>query len=181
MCEFTQREYSCGHFKFIAARWCNLYKRTHRRCPPEIAHFEFRANEICGQCRPQEVPAWQHLIRTNTPVSITGITGINSLEDCCRDLDLVPWMGADRPGSCTRRSTASGLRGTSPPSGTPSHRSTGVSGSGLYSSSTTSSSSSSSKSTGTTSTVGSSTVLSGKISRDSVRRHSNRASVTLRQ
>ncbi|CAK7202886.1 hypothetical protein SEUCBS139899_005613 [Sporothrix eucalyptigena] len=178
MCEFTQREYSCGHFKFIAARWCNLYKRTHRRCPPEIAHFEFRADEICGQCRPQEVPAWQHLIRTNTPVSITGITGINSLDDCCRDLDLVPWMGADRPGSCTRRSTTPGPRGTSPPSGTPSQRS-GVSGSGLYSPS--SSSSSTSKSTGTTSTVGSSTVLSGKISRDSVRRHSSRASVTLRQ
>ena len=47
MCEFTQREYRCGHFKFIAARWCNLYRRTHRRCPPEVAHFEFRANEIC--------------------------------------------------------------------------------------------------------------------------------------
>lgn len=49
MCEFTQREYSCGHFKFIAARWCNLYKRTHRRCQPDIAHFEYRADEICGR------------------------------------------------------------------------------------------------------------------------------------
>ncbi|EFW99004.1 hypothetical protein CMQ_4856 [Grosmannia clavigera kw1407] len=81
MCEFTQREYSCGHFKFIAARWCNLYKRTHRRCQPDITHFEYRANEICGQCRPQEVPEWQHLIKRHTPHSVTGIASINSLGD----------------------------------------------------------------------------------------------------
>ncbi|CAK7234627.1 hypothetical protein SCUCBS95973_008998 [Sporothrix curviconia] len=191
MCEYTQREYACGHFKFIAARWCNLYRRTHRRCPPEIAHFEYRTNEICGQCRPQEVPAWQHLVRSNAPVSITGITGINSLADCYRDMDLVPWLGADRRGSCTRRPAATGSRVILPPPATAPHRS----GSGLYAppastssasasvstSSASSSSSSSSKSAGTTSAAGSSTVLSGKISRDSVRRHAKKASVTLRQ
>ncbi|ERT03421.1 uncharacterized protein SPSK_09825 [Sporothrix schenckii 1099-18] len=186
MCEFTQREYSCGHFKFIAARWCNLYKRTHRRCQPDIAHFEYRADEICGQCRPQEVPAWQHLIRSNAPISITGITGINSLDDCCRDLDLVPWLGADRPGSCTRRPPTTCRPGSMTPLSLSSRSGSGMgvpvsaSSPSLPSSSASSSTASSSKASKTTSgtatTFGSNTVLSGKI-----RRHSNRASVTLRQ
>lgn len=63
MCEFTQREYSCGHFRFIAARWCNLYKISHRRCHPDVTHFEFRQHEICGICQPYEMPAWFHAVK----------------------------------------------------------------------------------------------------------------------
>ncbi|OAA57969.1 hypothetical protein SPI_06854 [Niveomyces insectorum RCEF 264] len=76
MCEFTQREYGCGHFKFIAARWCNVYKRTHRRCQPDITHFEYRADEICGQCRPQEIPPWRHLISPSNAAPASRTTGL---------------------------------------------------------------------------------------------------------
>ena len=37
-----QREYGCGHYKFIAAEWCQAYAQTHRRCAPNVTHFEYR-------------------------------------------------------------------------------------------------------------------------------------------
>ncbi|KAK4451311.1 hypothetical protein QBC34DRAFT_59683 [Podospora aff. communis PSN243] len=55
MCNYTQREYSCGHFRWVASRWCLEYSLTHKRCKPNVTHFEFRDDSICGECRPQ----WQ--------------------------------------------------------------------------------------------------------------------------
>ena len=48
MCDYTQREYSCGHFRWIASKWCREYTTTHKRCQPNVTHFEYRAEELCG-------------------------------------------------------------------------------------------------------------------------------------
>jgi len=42
MCDYTQREYSCGHFRWIASKWCKDYTLTHKRCQPNVTHFEYR-------------------------------------------------------------------------------------------------------------------------------------------
>lgn len=42
MCDYTQREYSCGHFRWIASKWCRDYTITHKRCQPNVTHFEYR-------------------------------------------------------------------------------------------------------------------------------------------
>ncbi|KAK6844135.1 hypothetical protein PG995_014245 [Apiospora arundinis] len=42
MCDYTQVEYSCGHFRFRVQRWCSHYERTHRVCPPNITTGELR-------------------------------------------------------------------------------------------------------------------------------------------
>ncbi|KAK4107145.1 hypothetical protein N656DRAFT_558914 [Canariomyces notabilis] len=49
MCDYTQREYSCGHFRWIASKWCRDYTITHKRCQPNVTHFEYRAEELCGK------------------------------------------------------------------------------------------------------------------------------------
>lgn len=41
MCDYIQREYSCRHFRWIASKWCRIYTITHRRCPPNITHYEW--------------------------------------------------------------------------------------------------------------------------------------------
>jgi len=48
MCDYTQREYSCGHFRWIASKWCRDYAITHKRCQPNVTHFDYRAEELCG-------------------------------------------------------------------------------------------------------------------------------------
>lgn len=48
MCDYTQREYECGHFRWIASKWCKDYTITHKRCQPNITHFEYRDDERCG-------------------------------------------------------------------------------------------------------------------------------------
>lgn len=52
MCDYTQREYSCGHFRWIASKWCRDYTITHKRCQPNVTHFEYRAEELCGMFAP---------------------------------------------------------------------------------------------------------------------------------
>jgi len=37
----SQREYGCGHYKYIAAEWCDLYTQTHRRCALNVTYFEY--------------------------------------------------------------------------------------------------------------------------------------------
>ncbi|KAK4117412.1 hypothetical protein N656DRAFT_699712 [Canariomyces notabilis] len=64
MCDYTQREHACEHIRWIAARWCRQYTITHKRCPPNITHFEYR-HELCGDCKArlnQKPVAWEHLI-----------------------------------------------------------------------------------------------------------------------
>jgi hypothetical protein len=84
MCDYTQREYSCGHFRWIASKWCRDYTITHKRCQPNVTHFEYRAEELCGtfcarsqvisrepetnilppgECKPKEYPPWENLIK----------------------------------------------------------------------------------------------------------------------
>ncbi|OAA53654.1 hypothetical protein SPI_09361 [Niveomyces insectorum RCEF 264] len=55
MCHWTQREYGCGHNCHIAAYWCNSYRLHKRRCPTEIAYYEYRTSELCFRCRPRQV------------------------------------------------------------------------------------------------------------------------------
>ncbi|KAB5511141.1 hypothetical protein GE09DRAFT_1165685 [Coniochaeta sp. 2T2.1] len=52
MCDFPQREYSCGHFRWIASRWCRDYTLTHKRCQPNVNHFEYRLNMIKRPTKP---------------------------------------------------------------------------------------------------------------------------------
>ncbi|KAK0736781.1 hypothetical protein B0T21DRAFT_411926 [Apiosordaria backusii] len=63
MCDFTQREYSCGHFRWIASKWCRDYTLTHKRCQPNVTHFEYRAEELCGECKPKTYPPWENMIK----------------------------------------------------------------------------------------------------------------------
>jgi hypothetical protein len=37
-----KREFHCGHFRWIVARWCSLYLKTEMRCPLSVAHYEYR-------------------------------------------------------------------------------------------------------------------------------------------
>ncbi|KAK8011749.1 hypothetical protein PG989_000009 [Apiospora arundinis] len=62
MCDYTQVEYSCGHFRFRAQRWCSHYERTHRVCPPNITTGELRGDELCTDCRPHKPAPWAHMI-----------------------------------------------------------------------------------------------------------------------
>ncbi|KAK4182313.1 hypothetical protein QBC35DRAFT_396204, partial [Podospora australis] len=41
------REYKCGHFRWIAYKWCNLYEYQDKRCEPDIMKFE-TALQSCG-------------------------------------------------------------------------------------------------------------------------------------
>jgi hypothetical protein len=43
MCNYIQREYGCRHYRYIASKWCKSYTTTHKRCPPEITHYERHA------------------------------------------------------------------------------------------------------------------------------------------
>ncbi|KAK3337475.1 hypothetical protein B0T19DRAFT_74598 [Cercophora scortea] len=56
MCDFTQREYSCGHLRWLASKHCSEFKVKRKRCPPNITDFEERPNDICGECKPKKHP-----------------------------------------------------------------------------------------------------------------------------
>ena len=36
-----QREYGCGHVRYIAARWCQTYAQTQKPCPLKVTYFEY--------------------------------------------------------------------------------------------------------------------------------------------
>ncbi|KAK3364335.1 hypothetical protein B0T25DRAFT_61273 [Lasiosphaeria hispida] len=57
-----QREYSCGHFRWIVSEWCKVYTTTHKRCRPNVTHFDHR-EELCGECKPKPYPPWEHMIK----------------------------------------------------------------------------------------------------------------------
>ncbi|KAK1758083.1 hypothetical protein QBC47DRAFT_132831 [Echria macrotheca] len=71
MCVYTQREYECGHFRWIASVWCLDYSLTHKKCQPEVHFFEYR-DQVCGECMKPKPCAWEHLIKRNqgTPRSL---------------------------------------------------------------------------------------------------------------
>ncbi|KAK0738029.1 hypothetical protein B0T18DRAFT_440926 [Schizothecium vesticola] len=71
MCDYTQREYSCGHFRWIASKWCRDYTMTHKRCEPNVTHFEFKSKEPCGECKPKEYPAWENMIKRSSKQAYT--------------------------------------------------------------------------------------------------------------
>ncbi|KAI0966085.1 hypothetical protein F4678DRAFT_306401 [Xylaria arbuscula] len=47
MCDYTQVEYNCQHFRFVVLRWCPKYERTYKPCAPNVTHLEVRNNELC--------------------------------------------------------------------------------------------------------------------------------------
>ncbi|KAI1764845.1 hypothetical protein GGR53DRAFT_492245 [Hypoxylon sp. FL1150] len=42
MCDYTQVEYCCQHFRFVVQRWCSVYERTNKVCAPNVTHLEIR-------------------------------------------------------------------------------------------------------------------------------------------
>ncbi|KAI1453141.1 hypothetical protein F4805DRAFT_385173 [Annulohypoxylon moriforme] len=40
MCDYTQVEYCCQHFRFVVQRWCSVYERTNKVCAPNVTHLE---------------------------------------------------------------------------------------------------------------------------------------------
>ncbi|KAK3290307.1 uncharacterized protein B0H64DRAFT_447371 [Chaetomium fimeti] len=75
MCNFIQREYSCGHFRFIASRWCDVYTITHKRCKPDITHFEYVAMLLCGDCKAKNQPpcAWESMIKRHNKRAVASV------------------------------------------------------------------------------------------------------------
>ncbi|KAK3939755.1 hypothetical protein QBC46DRAFT_342250 [Diplogelasinospora grovesii] len=58
MCEYLQREYACGHFRWISTAWCIAYMRR-KKCEPYLD----REVEVCGECKSKNRhPPWEHLI-----------------------------------------------------------------------------------------------------------------------
>ncbi|KAI1492240.1 hypothetical protein F5X96DRAFT_409896 [Biscogniauxia mediterranea] len=47
MCDYTQIEYCCQHFRFIVQKWCSIYERTNKPCHPNVTHLEIRNDELC--------------------------------------------------------------------------------------------------------------------------------------
>ncbi|KAK3951202.1 hypothetical protein QBC32DRAFT_167917 [Pseudoneurospora amorphoporcata] len=64
MCDYIQREYACRHYRWIASSWCREYTITHKRCTPNVAHFEHKDID-CGECKSRKRGAvpWEHMIR----------------------------------------------------------------------------------------------------------------------
>ncbi|KAI1651320.1 uncharacterized protein F4817DRAFT_325786 [Daldinia loculata] len=56
MCDYTQVEYCCQHFRFVVQRWCSVYERTNKVCAPNVTHLEIRHDELC--CK---LPSSSHL------------------------------------------------------------------------------------------------------------------------
>ncbi|KAI0550168.1 hypothetical protein F4679DRAFT_573154 [Xylaria curta] len=63
MCDYTQIEYNCQHFRFVVSRWCPKYERTYKPCAPNVTRLEVRNDELCSNCRPRSLPAWEHMIK----------------------------------------------------------------------------------------------------------------------
>ncbi|KAK4133557.1 hypothetical protein BT67DRAFT_382683 [Trichocladium antarcticum] len=70
MCDFIKRKYDCYHHRFIASEWCPSYTTTHKRCPPEIKHYEWQVKHrcLCGDCKAREQPPvpWEGMIKRPT-------------------------------------------------------------------------------------------------------------------
>ncbi|KAK0667798.1 hypothetical protein QBC41DRAFT_132481 [Cercophora samala] len=64
MCDFIQRRHCCGHFRFIASKWCRDYTATHIRCNPNILYFE-TVDVLCGDCKLKDAPPcdWESMIK----------------------------------------------------------------------------------------------------------------------
>ncbi|CRJ87207.1 hypothetical protein D7B24_002865 [Verticillium nonalfalfae] len=65
MCDWIQREFHCGHFRWIVSRWCPEYLRTQLRCPLSVSHYEYRGDEQCSHCKPRQTQPWEKMIRRN--------------------------------------------------------------------------------------------------------------------
>ncbi|KAH7012053.1 uncharacterized protein B0I36DRAFT_340460 [Microdochium trichocladiopsis] len=63
MCNYIQIQYHCGHFRFPVQRWCHVYERTHKKCQPNVTCAEWRGDEVCPDCRPVPLSAWESMIR----------------------------------------------------------------------------------------------------------------------
>ncbi|KAH7009404.1 uncharacterized protein B0I36DRAFT_342273 [Microdochium trichocladiopsis] len=64
MCNYIQIQYHCGHFRFPVLKWCHVYERTHKRCPPNVTCAEWRSTRLTktADCRPVPKTAWESMI-----------------------------------------------------------------------------------------------------------------------
>ncbi|KAL2112152.1 hypothetical protein VUR80DRAFT_8408 [Thermomyces stellatus] len=67
MCDYIERQLRCGHVKLIVHAWCPNYRRTEVKCPPNIVHWEYWSERICGDCQPPQrlAPEWESMIKRN--------------------------------------------------------------------------------------------------------------------
>ncbi|KAI1318093.1 hypothetical protein F5Y16DRAFT_392310 [Xylariaceae sp. FL0255] len=68
MCDYTQVEYLCQHFRWTVLKWCEKYERSYKRCPPNIKQLEVRNNEKCSDCKPPPEVAWGWMIKRDDDV-----------------------------------------------------------------------------------------------------------------
>jgi len=100
MCNFIQREYGCGHHRYIASRWCEVYSITHKRCPPEVTHFEWY---VCPLPPSQPFPpgktarqTTRHGMSLMQAIMLSKLTCPPSVDNLCGDCNAknqppVPW------------------------------------------------------------------------------------------
>ncbi|KAK3500968.1 hypothetical protein B0T13DRAFT_466933 [Neurospora crassa] len=71
MCNYIQREYSCGHIRWLASKHCADYKERRRKCQPSIMDFEERPQAVCGNCRQpsEQPPSMTAFMRKLLPIS----------------------------------------------------------------------------------------------------------------
>ncbi|KAH7628431.1 hypothetical protein B0T09DRAFT_343796 [Sordaria sp. MPI-SDFR-AT-0083] len=71
MCNYTQREYSCGHIRWLASKHCADYKERRKKCQPTIMDFEERPQTVCGNCRQpsEQSPSMTAFMRKLLPMS----------------------------------------------------------------------------------------------------------------
>jgi hypothetical protein len=54
------------HAVTSASKWCRDYTITHKRCQPNVTHFEYRAEELCGILTSLNLGSRQgHLVRVD--------------------------------------------------------------------------------------------------------------------
>jgi len=83
-----QREYSCGHFIWLASAHCPEYKkavrsgsrRASKRCPRlEITDFESRPHDICGDCKPKVQAPWMDsFMKKTAPAAVVRVQPLSS-------------------------------------------------------------------------------------------------------
>ncbi|KAG7146647.1 hypothetical protein HYQ46_004545 [Verticillium longisporum] len=62
-----QREFHCGHFRWIVSRWCPEYLRTQLRCPLSVSHYEYRGDEQCTRHESLSLKTPGHIAHQTLP------------------------------------------------------------------------------------------------------------------
>ncbi|KAK0715401.1 hypothetical protein B0H67DRAFT_489250, partial [Lasiosphaeris hirsuta] len=47
----------------VISKWYREYILTYKRCQPNVTYFEFRAEELCRECKPKTYPPCENIIK----------------------------------------------------------------------------------------------------------------------